>query len=246
MMLCGLKDVARIAGEIHNMQMHAKRQFTAIYGDVINAVGFMKDRNIQACFGGAATPDFSMAALVRPDQPCNIYVMFPWEYLDQLAPLSRLIFGVGMLYKQRHPSAPRVTYCIDEASQLRGADIILRSQTVGRGAGIRVWTIWQDFGQIIRNFDREALQTFLGSSQFRQFFGVRDFETAQLISGMLGDQTLEYDETLKQDEARRAHMEAAMAMMYGDDPLRAGYEAFKFAKASAHRTKQQRPLMTPG
>ena len=79
--------------------------------------------------------------------------------------------------------------------------------------------LFQDIGQIVRNFDQATLQGFLGSAQLRQFFGVRDYETAKLISSMLGDETLTYDETLHQSEARMRKQDLARGLFEGRDPF---------------------------
>ena len=150
-----------------------------------------------------------------------------------------------MLYKSRAPQSERVLLLVDEAGQLGKFETLLRAFTYGRGAGVRAWAIFQDVGQIVRNFGQPALQGFLGSAQMRQFFGVRDFETAKLVSSMLGSETLEYDDTLKQDLARQKKHEAVRNVMRGADPFEAGREYAHYARVAEHRTKQARSLMTP-
>ena len=79
----------------------------------------------------------------------------------------------------------------------------------------------------------------------RQFFGVRDYQTAQLVSSMLGQETLEYDDTLRQSQARRAKQQAAMSVLSGGDPFAAAQGLRLHAFEETHRTKQSRSLMTP-
>ena len=135
---------------------------------------------------------------------------------------------------------------VDEAGQLGRFDTLLRAFTYGRGAGVRAWALFQDTGQIVRNFGASALQSFLGSAQTRQFFGVRDHETAKLVSGMLGTETREYDDEPRQQEARRRKDAAFRSMFTEDaDPFDAARDYADFARAEAHRTKQPRLLMTP-
>ena len=71
---------------------------------------------------------------------------------------------------------------IDEVGQLGNFDALLRSFTFGRGAGVRAWALFQDAGQITRNSGPTGLQGFMGSAALRQFFGVRDYQTAQMVS----------------------------------------------------------------
>lgn len=129
--------------------------------------------------------------------------------------------------------------------QLGHFEALLRAFTFGRGAGLRTWALFQDVGQIVRNFGSPALQGFMGSAALRQFFGVRDYQTAQMVSSMLGTETLEYDDGLRQADARRQKLNAAMNIMNGGDPFTA-YADMKFhAFAEGNRTKQARALMMP-
>ena len=150
-----------------------------------------------------------------------------------------------MLYKARVPDHPRVLLIADEAGQLGNFEALLRAFTYGRGAGLRAFAIFQDAGQIVRNFGAPALQGFMGSAQLRTFFGVRDYETARLVSDMLGGQTLEYDDTLQQEGARRRKWETIGRVMNGDDPFVAAYDYAHYRRSAGHRAKQARKLMTP-
>jgi len=134
---------------------------------------------------------------------------------------------------------------VDEAGQLGRFEALLRAFTFGRGAGIRAWAIYQDAGQIERNFGRPALQSFLGSAQMRQFFGVRDYQTAELVSNMLGDETLLYDDPLQQNAAKRQKWETAKRVMEGGDPFAAASDYAHHKRNAGHRTQQRRRLMTP-
>ncbi len=100
-------------------------------------------------------------------------------------------------------------------------------------------------GANTRNFGPTGLQGFMGSAALRQFFGVRDYQTAQLVSSMLGQETLEYDDTLRQSQARQAKRQAAMSILGGNDPFAAAQNFRHHAFEETHRTKQARALMTP-
>ena len=136
-------------------------------------------------------PRASLSATCDPVQPATWFINIPVEYVAIWAPVLRTMFTVQMLYKSRIPSSPPVNMIIDEAGQLGSFDALLRSFTFGRGAGVRAWALFQDAGQITRNFGPTGLQGFMGSAALRQFFGVRDYQTAQLVSSMLGQETLE-------------------------------------------------------
>jgi type IV secretion system protein VirD4 len=237
-----MDSVRRTAGEMLAKQQDSEREFGGIVGELYAYLSFLDDPMLQASLD---RPDASLADTCDPSHPTSIFINVPIEYVQLWAPLLRTMFTVQMLYKSRVPSAPRITMIIDEAGQLGAFEALLRAYTFGRGAGIQTWALFQDAGQITRNFGGQGLQGFMGSAALRQFFGVRDYQTAQLVSNMLGTETLEYDDTLRQADARRQKYNAAMQMMTGSDPFTAIQNMKLHEQASQHRTKQVRALMTP-
>lgn len=237
-----IESVQRTAGEMSLKQCDSPKEFGSIIGELYAHLNFLDDPMLQASL---ENPNFSLSALCDPHRPATLFVNVPIEYVALWSAILRTIFTVAMLYKSRAPQAPRLTMIVDEAGQLGRFEALLRAFTFGRGAGVRAWALFQDTGQIIRNFGQPALQGFLGSAALRQFFGVRDYETASMISSMLGQQSLEWDDTLRQAEAQRSQFSAAIRVMNGDDPFQAMYDMRHFESAAQNRTKQARPLMTP-
>ncbi|MEO1281980.1 MAG: type IV secretory system conjugative DNA transfer family protein, partial [Pseudomonadota bacterium] len=233
----------RTAAEMLAKQQDSPKEFGAIMGELYANLGFLDDPALLTALEGQ---DFSLGDLCHAPRTTKIFLNVPAEYLSLWAPLLRLFFTVAMLYKGRAPQAERIMLIVDEAGQLGKFEALLRAFTFGRGAGVRAWAIFQDAGQIIRNFGGPALQGFMGSAQMRQFFGVRDYQTAELVSNMLGSQTLSYDEPVMQDEARRQKQNAILGFINGThDPFGAAFDIAHYERKSKHRTKQRRLLMTP-
>ncbi len=233
-------DIRRVAEEMDSKRQEAPKEYSGIAGSLYEAVQALSDPAVRETLSGS---DVSLEALCQQD--CNIYLVIPAEYLGMLAPVQRAIFGSAILYKNRHPSAPGVLLVVDEAAQLGNFEALLRAYSYGRGMGLRAWSFWQDPGQITRNYGHAALSGFIGSSQCRQFFGVRDFDTARLISQMLGQQTLSYDAELQQHAARAQAARLVHQVMAGDDPFTAGLGIAQAQHAARHRQKQARALLTP-
>jgi type IV secretion system protein VirD4 len=233
-------DIRRVAEEMDSKRREAPKEYSGIVSSIYEAVQPLSDPAVRDALRSS---EFSLEALCKED--CNIYIIVPAEYLGLLAPVQRAIFGAAILYKNRHPSAPGVLLVVDEAAQLGNFEALLRAYSYGRGMGLRAWSFWQDPGQVERNHGRTALSGFIGSSQCRQFFGVRDLETARLVSNMLGQQTLAYDSELEQDAARRNHARVVHELLNGGDPFAGGLSLAQFERAAKHRTKQARALMTP-
>ena len=243
MLNSSFESVRRTASEMLAKQENAPKEFGATMGELYTHLGFLDDPGLAHSL---EEPDFSLEVLCDPTRVSKVFLNIPAEYLNIWSPVVRLFFTVIMLYKARHPDRDRVMLIVDEAGQLGRFDALLRAFTYGRGAGIRPWAIFQDAGQIVRHYGQPALQSFLGSAQLRQFFGVRDYQTAQLVSDMLGSETLEYDDPLQQDAARRYKHQAVQRIFAGEDPFVAANDYAHFTRSAGHRTKQTRSLMTPG
>jgi type IV secretion system protein VirD4 len=235
-------SVRRTVGEMLSKQADAPKEFGAIMGTLYAGLSFLDD---PALLEGLENPRFSLAALCAEDKASSFFLNVPHEYIGIWSPLIQCFFASAMLYKSRKPHAPRITMLIDEAGQMGNFPALLRAFTFGRGAGIRAWAFFQDLAQIKRNYGNDALQSFIGSAQFRQFFGVRDFETAELISKMLGMETLEYVDPLQRERAKHGKFQALLGTLMGNDPFQSARDYKRFNTESEHRAKQTRRLMTP-
>ena len=237
-----MDSVRRTASEMLTKQQESEKEFGSIIGEVYAHLNVLDDPRLQASL---ENEDFSLANMCDDGTAKSVFFNVPVEYVGLWAPVLRTMFTVQVLYKSRAPAAQPIYMIVDEAGQLGGFDALLRAFTFGRGAGIRVWALFQDVGQIIKNYGAPTLQSFLGSAAKRQFFGVRDFHTAQMVSDMLGNQTLEYDDSLAQAAARKQKMTSAMGMLSGNDPFEAFAEYRYQTLAANNRTKQTRALMSP-
>lgn len=241
MTLSAFDDVRRTAGEMLTKQQDSPREFGSIMGELYASLSALDDPILAGSLGDA---EFSLGSLCGSGRPKIVFLMLPAEYLHQCASVLRLFFTAAMLYKSRAPGSRRLVMLIDEAAQLGAFPALQQLYTYGRGIGIRPWTFWQDVGQIITNFGPTGVPAFMGSSQMRQFFGVRDYQTAQLISNMLGTETLEFDDARLQEAARLQKRQAVQRVLGGDDMFTAMMDAAHHAKAAQMRTKQARKLRT--
>lgn len=236
-------DVRRAATEMLVKQQDTPKEFGSILGEIYAHTSFLNDPRLLAALEPG---ELSLAALVDPGRVSRIYLNVPAEFLGIWSPLLRVIFTVAMLYKSLSPGGRRVLLLIDEAGQLGRFEGLIRAFTYGRGAGVRCWALFQDIGQLQTHYGAAGVQTFIGSAQLRQFFGVRDYQTAELVSNMLGVQTLAFDDTLAQSAARKqAYNAATRALLFGEDAFSVGADYAHAMRAATNRAKQARPLLTP-
>ena len=84
-----------------------------------------------------------------------------------------------------------------------------------------------------------AVEVFLGG-------GIRDYQTAKMLSDRLGNQTITTDETLVQERAKHASRSALRAALFeGADPFKVGLNLQQNAFEAQHVRKQRRALMEP-
>jgi type IV secretion system protein VirD4 len=190
-------DVQRVVGEMVTKRKEAPKEFSGILGALFNGLSFIGDEALNRCLD---TPDFSLSVVTSDFQPVNVYLIFPSEFMGMYAPFLRLIIGVSMLYKSRAPASPPVVFLIDEAAQLGYFEALQRCYGIGRGAGVRTWAFFQSIGDIEGHYGLEGAKTMMSSSQLRQFFGVRDLETARVLSEMVGQATIFYDDPERQEQ----------------------------------------------
>lgn len=236
------ESVRRTAGEMLAKQQESQKEFGAVMGELYAYLGFLDDPGLLPWLD---REDFSLAHLAEADCPLTVFLNIPAEFLSVWSPLVRLMFTVAMLHKGRRPQAGRVLLLVDEAGQLGRFEALLRAFTFGRGAGIRAWAIFQDIGQIKRNFGADALSGFMGSAQLRQFMGIRDYETARLVSDMLGTQTFRYDDSFEQVSARERKRRIAEHVIQGADPFDQVFEFDDQHRQSRRRRSLARKLLTP-
>lgn len=233
-------DVRRIASEALNKQFDSPREWGSILGSVYAATGFLSDESLLA----SLQDGFSLNVLVNAERVSKVFLNIPAEFLSQWAPLIRVFFSTAMLYKARTLRARRLLLVVDEAGQLETADFLKRGFTYARGTGTKTLALFQDAGQVETHYGRSGLQTFLSSAETRLWFGIRDAVTAELVSRMAGTETLEYEDELATDLAKRRRQEIAKRALLGESPLLLGQEAAQLERASQHRVKQARPLLS--
>lgn len=237
-------EVRRVAGEMLAKQQDAPKEFGSIMGEIYTHLSFLDDPKLADALSRSDI-DLRRFAETSPLHGIKLFVNCPAEFLSLWSPAIRLIFTVAMQTKSRAPSAPRLTLICDEAAQLGRFEALLKAFTYGRGAGVRAWAIFQDIGQIIRNFGQAALPGFLGSAQMRQFFGARDYETALPISNMVGNETLTFDDQLAQQQAQRVKRDQLQSVLLGgSDLFELAHHITHAERAANHRSKQSRRLIS--
>jgi type IV secretion system protein VirD4 len=234
-----IEEVGATAQEIIDMHDNAPREFTSIQSTLTKSFDWLSDPAIRETL---KTSDFHPSELI--DGKTHVYLILPAEHQNKYASFQRSIIASIMNYKQRAEAGGRILFIIDEAGQLGYFQEMERGFSYGRGFGIQIIAAFQNTGQAEQYVG--GASGLMASAGARVFVGVRDLKTAQMVSNMMGVETLEYDDFKHQEEAALHLFENKMSIMNGNyDVLTSAAKARLHARNSTRKNKIQRLLMTP-
>ena|SRR5579872_3256293 len=124
------------------------------------------------------------------DGNTDVYCVLPPDRVATLSPLLRLWTGTFLRTALRGRGKSKINFICDEAgSSLGKMPQLSTALTVGRSARISLQLYYQDLGQLKKCWPDGADQTLLANVT-QVFFGVNDPQTAEFVSGRLGDETI--------------------------------------------------------
>jgi type IV secretion system protein VirD4 len=88
------------------------------------------------------------------------------------------------------PTQTRILFLLDEVAQLGAMNELTQAVSLLRGYGMNLWFFFQDLGQLKSLYPHEAWQSFLANTNIHQYFGIRDLETAKMLSERIGKTTV--------------------------------------------------------
>ncbi|MDF1722140.1 MAG: type IV secretory system conjugative DNA transfer family protein [Minwuia sp.] len=212
-------DIAvRVEEEIAAARQDSSGGFKGILGEITRAFACLFD---PVLLESLSPPyDFSFADLCRSDQTYNVYLMPDANHVEAWSAVIKSMFVAAQIYKSRAPSAPRQTWLLDELGQLGKFPLAVKAFTRDAGTGIRPWGVFQSVKQM-KAIAPDGDSLLLASAAVQTWFGVRDEGTASLLSRMMGNETLRYDNDERIEAARHARAAAVQRIMGGSNPFAA-------------------------
>lgn len=121
----------------------------------------------------------------------TIYLVLPPDRLRMTAPFVRLFFGMAALELKRSSKKPDtpVLFMLDEFPALGRMKLVEEEIAFLAGYGVNLWLFAQDLKQLAVIYGDKA-HSIISNCAVKQFFGVSDMETAQLVSLMSGETTI--------------------------------------------------------
>ena len=235
-----MEFVRRIEEEIAAARTDSSGGFKGIIGELIKAFACLSDPVLME---SVSPPfDFSFAQLCASDRAYQVYLMCPAEFVEAWSPVLKAMFVAAMAYKSRAPSAPRQTWILDELGQLSSFPLAVKLFTYGAGIGIRPVAVFQS-GKQMKALGADAETIIPSSAALQCWFGVRDFESAAMLSRRIGSETLAYLDHHRQAEALHARQRAVLSLIHGGDPFRAGMELSHHARMARLPIIKQRSVL---
>lgn len=123
------------------------------------------------------------------ENPSTVYLIADPTKMKVFSPWLGLMGWAAITELTRCQNTKPVLFLLDEATNFR-IENLSNSLTGLREFGIRVWFVIQELEEYARVYGREALEVLLSQTEAKQIFGVSGTKTCELISRMLGEQTV--------------------------------------------------------
>jgi type IV secretion system protein VirD4 len=129
------------------------------------------------------------------DQPVTIYLDVPFDMMTTYAPVLRLVLKAALDAMLRNRTIPKipVLFILDEFLQLGPFNEFRDAIRTHAGSGVRLWFFLQDIAGIEEHYP-DGWKPFFNCS-VRQFFGIDDPFTSELVGKYLGVSTVAFRST---------------------------------------------------
>ncbi|MER9177790.1 type IV secretory system conjugative DNA transfer family protein [Mesorhizobium sp. M0955] len=147
-----------------------------------------RDSDIQDSLSGS---DFAFEDL--KDRPITVYIDIPFGKMEPYAPWLRILLKGALDAMESNPRTPKipVLFILDEFLNLGPFPEFRAAIRTHASAGVRLWFFLQDVMSLQEHYPGTSWQPFLNCA-VKQFYGIDDPITGELIGRYLGHETLAY------------------------------------------------------
>ncbi|TRL37608.1 transporter [Methylosinus sporium] len=144
-----------------------------------------------AILASVAQHGFDFEAL--KEQPATVYIDVPFDLMKPYSPWLRVVLKSALDAMLRSPAKPEipVLFVLDEFLALGPFAEFRDAIRTHAGAGVRLWFFLQDVGSLELEYPNNGWRPFFNCS-VKQFFGIDDPFTGELIGKFLGNRTVAY------------------------------------------------------
>lgn len=140
----------------------------------------------------------------------TVFLVLPPDRLAGYSRWLRLLVTQALTEMVRNPVQPPspVLMLLDEFASLGRLAIIERAFGLMAGYGVQLWPILQDIHQLRVTYGKGA-GTFLSNAGVLQIFGTNDQESADLVSKLLGEQTIAFETQSRNHDSEKSGLSAS-------------------------------------
>ena len=135
---------------------------------------------------------FRFEGLKDPAAPLSVFLILPADRLRTHARWLRVMVAMAIkaiIDAKTKPREPAL-FLLDEFAALGRMTVIEQAFGLMAGYGMQMWAILQDLSQL-QDLYKTRWQTFIANAGVMQVFGTRDMATAEYVSKLAGNTTLE-------------------------------------------------------
>jgi len=175
--------LAQLANQVAGFQGEGG---TSIWSSLLRSLNFLMSPLIAAALEPS---DVDFRAI--KERPTTVYLTLPATRLSTYGRFLRLMLSqiLNSVYDSREPEHP-VLFLLDEAASLDRLEIIEDGVALMRGFHLKLWLLFQDLSQL-KSIYAQRWPTFVANSGLRQVFSVNDLDTADYVSRLMGNGTIE-------------------------------------------------------
>lgn len=209
--------VTREANKLERREHQAPEEFSAIMSTAQEALSWIDDPLMREALSENEVTFDALKGHAPFGTGAAIAVVLPIEYLGSHSALTRLALSCAVLTLRRAPVAQSAPlFILDEAATLGRVGPLTEWLATMRRYGARFWPIFQDVAQL-KALYRDTWSVFFANCDIRQFLGVADLTTAQIVRDMLGTATI--NTTTVNGDGKTSVSQAQRALMTVDELL---------------------------
>lgn len=179
-------ELSDMAAELHyKLTAQDTRQVDSFLEGAVQALAAFSSSGWLA--ESTSTCDFRFRDM--KENPATVYLIADPTKMKVFSPWMGMIAWSALTELTRQKNTRPVMALLDEATNFR-VENLSNALTGLREFGIRVWFVIQELEEYARVYGRENCETLLSQTEVKQIFGASGAKTCDLISRMLGEQTV--------------------------------------------------------
>lgn len=174
----------------------AEKQWAGIIGYASQMTSWLSQPALCSLVSGSLEKGPAFTTYETLSSDLDVFISIPLKTLESTPGPAKTIIGalLGIRYEYSYggnkQKFPRTLFLLDEMPVLGNMKALETALKVGRGAGVVLWAIIQDIGQLDKHWGTHGRDGWFANSQVKTFFGIGDLGTAKIVSESLGKSTI--------------------------------------------------------